>query len=178
MSRVGVKPVPIPAGVTVKAEGRTVAVKGPKGELTWTAPAPIAVTVDGGQVVVTRSGDEDAVRALHGSARSLIANMVRGVQAGYEKNLEIQGVGYRAALQGRTLVLNIGFSHPVEFAVPAGITIAVQDGTKLAVSGPDKHLVGEVSAQIRSFYKAEPYKGKGIRYRDEYVRRKAGKTVA
>lgn len=179
MSRIGVKPIPLPAGVQASVEGPVVRVRGPKGELTFTAPAGITVRVDGGQVRVERAGGDEAhLRALHGTSRSLIANMVKGVATGYEKQLEIQGVGFKATQQGRKLIFNLGYSHPIEFEPPAGVNVTVKDGVLLTVSGPDKQAVGEVSARIRAFYKAEPYKGKGVRYVGEHVRRKAGKTVA
>ncbi len=180
MSRIGIQPIPLPAGVTVAVEGATVRVRGPKGELSWTAPADLRVSAENGVVSVTRNegGDDVHRKALHGTARSLIANMVRGVAEGYRKELEIQGVGYKAALQGRTLVLNLGKSHEDRYEAPAGVTIAVAEGTQIVVSGPDKQAVGEAAARIRAFAKAEPYKGKGVRYKGEHVRRKAGKTVA
>ena len=180
MSRIGNKPVPVPAGVTVTTEGPTVRARGPRGELAWTAPSGIEVRVEGAAVRVSRApgGEEASRRALHGTARSLIANMVKGVTEGYRKELEIQGVGYKAALQGRVLVLNLGKSHEDRFEPPAGVVIAVKDATQITVSGPDKQAVGEAAARIRAFAKAEPYKGKGVRYKGEYVRRKAGKTVA
>ena len=178
MSRLGMKPVALPAGVSGQTDGSTVTVKGPKGELSFTCAAGITATLDGSQIVVKRGDDETRSKALHGTARSLIANMVKGVHEGFAKDLEIQGVGYKAQGQGQKLVLNLGFSHPIDFAVPAGIKCEVADGVRIKVSGADKHLVGEIAAQIRNFHKAEPYKGKGVRYKDEHVRRKAGKTVA
>jgi len=179
MSRIGVKPIALPAGVQAHVDGPSVRVKGPKGELAFTPPAGIAVRVEGAQLRVERTGgDEARFRALHGTARSLLANMVKGVTAGYERQLEIQGVGFKAAAQGRKIVLNLGYSHPIEFEPPAGVNVAVKDGVLVTVTGADKQAVGEVSARIRSFYKAEPYKGKGVRYVGEHVRRKAGKTVA
>ena len=178
MSRIGAKPVPLPAGVTAAVDGSTIKIKGPKGELAWTCAPGIAAEAEPGRIVVRAVGQGEQIGALHGTTRSLVANMVKGVTEGYVRDLEIQGVGYRAQAQGQKLVLNVGYSHPIEFPVPAGIKVEVADGTKLKVSGIDKHLVGEVSAQIRAFHKAEPYKGKGIRYVGEYVRRKAGKTVA
>lgn len=181
MSRIGIQPIPLPAGVTAAVEGAAVRVRGPKGELSWTAPAGLRIRVENGAVTVARdAGDDDEAhrKALHGTARSLIANMVRGVTEGYRKELEIQGVGYKAAMQGRVLVLNLGKSHEDRYEAPAGVTIAVADGTQIAVTGIDKQAVGEAAARIRAFAKAEPYKGKGVRYKGEHVRRKAGKTVA
>ena len=170
--------MPLPAGVTAAVDGSTIRIKGPRGELSWTCAPGIAAEAERGQVVVRAVGQGEQMGALHGTTRSLVANMVKGVTEGYTRDLEIQGVGYRAQAQGQTLVLNLGFSHPIEYPVPAGIKVEVADGTKIKISGIDKHLVGEVSAQIRAFHKAEPYKGKGVRYVGEYVRRKAGKTVA
>ncbi len=179
MSRIGVKPIALPAGVQVHVDAASVRIKGPKGELSFAVPAGVAVRTEGAQLRVERTGgDEARIRALHGTARSLLANMVKGVTAGYEKQLEIQGVGFKATAQGRKVVFNLGYSHPIEFEPPAGVTVAVKDGVLLTVTGVDKQAVGEVSARIRSFYKAEPYKGKGVRYVGEHVRRKAGKTVA
>jgi len=178
MSRVGSKAVEIPKGVDVKVDGNQVKAKGPKGELAVSLPAGISAQVDQGQVRLTRSGDGSAVKALHGTYRSHVTNMLLGVAKGYSRDLEIQGVGYRAQLQGKKLVLNLGYSHPIEFPIPQGITVTAPDQTNLTISGPDKHLVGEVSARLRAFAPAEPYKGKGVRYKGEHVRRKAGKTVA
>lgn len=178
MSRIGRKPIPIPNTVKVEVSGSSIKVKGPKGELARTFPPFIELSLDDGCVKVTSTRDDSESRAVHGTARSLIANMIVGVQQGYTKELEIQGVGYRAALQGKKLVLSLGYSHPREFVIPDGIKIEVKDGTNILVSGPDKQLVGEVSARLRALYPPEPYKGKGVRLKGEYVRRKAGKTVA
>jgi len=178
MSRIGNKPVALPAGVTAGVQGIKVSIKGPKGETTLDVKPPITVSVDKGQLVVTRVGDEKTVKALHGTVRSLLANMIVGVTQGYLKDLEIQGVGFRSALQGKKLTLSLGYSHPIEFEVPEGIAIKVTDGTQINISGINKQQVGEVAAHLRSFYPAEPYKGKGVRYKGEHVRRKAGKTVA
>jgi large subunit ribosomal protein L6 len=177
MSRIGKVPVPIPAGVTVTVAGAEVKVKGPKGELAFVVPAPITAVVKGAAVVVENPGDNPDASSLHGLSRTQIANMVTGVTTGYSRELELQGVGFKAAVQGTKLTLTIGYSHPVIFEAPAGITIAVKE-SKIMVSGAHKQMVGEVAARIRAFYKPEPYKGKGIRYVNEYVRRKAGKTVA
>jgi large subunit ribosomal protein L6 len=178
MSRIGKKPVVVPKEVTVTAKGSSVSIKGPKGELSRTFPPYIGVAVEGGQVVVSCSREDKESRAVYGTARSLIANMIEGVHKGYSKDLEIHGVGFRAALQGRKLVLSLGFSHPVEYMVPEGITVKVADNTNINISGVDNQLVGEVSARIRAFRPPEPYKGKGVRIKGEHVRRKAGKTVA
>ncbi|MBR5786771.1 MAG: 50S ribosomal protein L6 [Clostridia bacterium] len=179
MSRIGKKPVVIPAGVTVELlEGNTLQVKGEKGTLTETFNSNIDISVEAGQVVVSRSSDEKEYRSLHGLTRSLIQNMVDGVTKGYVKELEINGVGYRAALQGKTLVLNVGFSHQIDMVPPEGITVEVPTQTKIIIKGINKQMVGEFAAKVRSKKPPEPYKGKGIKYVDEVVRRKEGKTGA
>jgi large subunit ribosomal protein L6 len=178
MSRVGKSPIPIPTGVDVTIEGPNVRVKGPKGELSHEAPPSITVTREGDDLVVTRPDDERDNRALHGLTRSLVANMVQGVAEGYSRDLEIVGVGYRATAQGPSkLELQLGFSHPVQFDAPDGITFEVPQPTRITVRGCDKQLVGQVAANIRKIRKPEPYKGKGIRYADERVLRKAGKSA-
>jgi large subunit ribosomal protein L6 len=178
MSRVGKQPIPVPSGVDVSIDGAHVTVKGPKGTLEHDAPSTIALSREGDDIVVTRADDERENRALHGLTRSLVANMVRGVSEGYERELEIVGVGYRATAQGPAkLELQLGFSHPVHFEAPEGITFEVPQPTRIMVRGCDKQLVGQVAANIRKIRKPEPYKGKGIRYADEYVRRKAGKSA-
>jgi large subunit ribosomal protein L6 len=176
MSRIGRKPIAIPAGVKVAVDGRAVSVTGPKGSLMRDIPAPISVVVDGGQVTVTRPSDSKTNRSLHGLCRTLVANMVEGVSAGFRKDLEINGVGYRAAKAGNKLTLALGYSHPIEIIPPAGITFEVPEQTKISVLGHDKELVGQIAAEIRSLRKPEPYKGKGIKYTDEVIRRKAGKA--
>lgn len=178
MSRIGEKPVDIPSGVTVRAEAARVFVKGPKGELSLDVPPALNAKVENGKVSVSRTDESRMTRGCHGLIRTLILNMIEGVTKGFSRELEIQGVGFKGALQGRKLVLSLGFSSPVEYLLPDGIQVAVEAGTKLVVSGPDKQKVGDAAAQIRSFYPAEPYKGKGVRYKGEYVRRKVGKTVA
>ncbi|MEW5761942.1 MAG: 50S ribosomal protein L6 [Bacillota bacterium] len=178
MSRVGRKPVEIPRGVDVQVEGNTVTVKGPRGQLRRELPPGIAVTVENGRLVVERRDDEDRQKALHGLARTLLADMVQGVAAGFQKSLELVGVGYRAARQGRKLILTVGYSHPVEIEPPEGIEIEVPAANKIVVKGADKELVGQVAARIRSVREPEPYKGKGIRYEGEYIRAKAGKAGA
>ena len=179
MSRIGKKPVVIPAGVTVELlEGNTLQVKGEKGTLTETFNSNIDISVESGQVVVSRNSDEKEYRSLHGLTRSLIQNMVDGVTKGYVKELEINGVGYRAALQGKTLVLNVGFSHQIDMVPPEGITVEVPAQTKIIIKGINKQMVGEFAAKVRSKKPPEPYKGKGIKYVDEVVRRKEGKTGA
>ena len=178
MSRIGKQPILIPKGVEVKIEGATVKVKGPKSALEWTMPHGIDVRLDGDKVVVTRSSDLGFDRALHGTARVMINNMIKGVTVGYSKQLEIEGIGYKAQVQGRKLTLNLSYSHPVVYEIPEGITIETPDPRKMTVSGADRELVGQVAAEIRRVLPPEPYKGKGIRYAGEYVRRKAGKTGA
>jgi large subunit ribosomal protein L6 len=176
MSRVGKKPIEIPSGVTVTVNGNTVTVKGPKGELTRTFHPDMTITVEDNVIKVTRPSDEKHHRALHGTTRSLLANMVEGVSKGYEKALELVGVGYRAAKQGKKLVLNVGFSHPVEIEPEEGLEIEVPSQTRIVVKGADKQRVGELAAKIRAVRPPEPYKGKGIRYEGEVVRLKEGKT--
>jgi large subunit ribosomal protein L6 len=177
MSRIGKQPVAIPDGVKVEVQDGTVTVSGPGGSLSQRVNAEMRVAVEGAEVRVERPSDEREHRALHGLTRSLIANMVEGVTKGFEKRLEIHGVGYRAALNGRTLELQVGFSHPVAFPAPEGIEFEVPQPNRLVVKGIDKQLVGETAARIRRVRKPEPYKGKGIRYEGEYVRKKAGKAA-
>ncbi|QKT08171.1 50S ribosomal protein L6 [Gordonia sp. X0973] len=176
MSRIGKNPIAIPAGVDVNVDGQDVKVKGPKGELSVTVSEPIAVAVEDNQIVVTRPNDERRNRALHGLSRSLINNLVVGVTEGYTRKLEIFGVGYRVAAKGRDLEFALGYSHPVPIAAPEGITFAVESPTKFTVSGIDKQQVGQISANIRRLRRPDPYKGKGIRFEGEQVRRKVGKT--
>ena len=178
MSRIGKKPVPLPKGVTASLDGHTVLIKGPKGELRHRVPEDLGVTVEDGQVVVSRPSDESKHKALHGLTRTLVANMVEGVTKGYEKSLEIVGVGYRAETKPFGVTLVVGYSHPVEFKAPVGIKITAEQPTVVKVAGSDKELVGRVAAEIRAVRPPEPYKGKGIRYSGEHVRRKAGKTGA
>jgi len=176
MSRIGRMPVVIPSGVDVTINGRQVSVKGPKGELSLEVAAPIEVSKDDGVITVTRPSDEGEIRALHGLSRSLIANMVTGVTDGYRKTLEIVGVGYRVQARGNDLEFALGFSHPVPVHAPAGISFRVETPTRFVVEGIDKQKVGEVAAQIRKLRKPDPYKGKGVRYQGEVVRRKVGKA--
>ena len=178
MSRIGKQPVVLPAGISAKVADGVVTLKGPKGELALKTPATVEVALDGSALTIARTGDDKQSRADHGTTRALLQNMVVGVKDGYSRALEIQGVGFKASIAGNKLTLNVGYSHPVEYVVPEGIKVDVADGTTLKVSGIDKQLVGQVSARIRSFRPPEPYKGKGVRYKDERVRRKAGKTVA
>ncbi|MFW5882221.1 MAG: 50S ribosomal protein L6 [Planctomycetota bacterium] len=177
MSRVGKNPVKLTGGVKVDVAGGVITCKGPKGELTIPVDPAIAVNVDGDAVSFERKDQEKQTRAMHGTLRALVANAVEGVANGFSRKLEIVGVGYRAQLQGRTLVLNIGFCHTVEIEAPEGITLVCPDQTHIEVSGTDKQLVGQVAANIRSVRPPEPYKGKGIRYEGEQVRRKAGKAA-
>ena len=176
MSRIGKLPIPVPAGVEVKIGGQVVEVKGPKGTLTHTVPAPIAVALEESTVVVTRPNDERLARSLHGLTRTLIANNIQGVTEGFTKGLEIVGTGYRVAAKGNALEFALGYSHPITVEPPAGISFSVDGNTKVTVHGIDKQAVGEVAANIRKLRKPEPYKGKGVRYAGEVVRRKAGKS--
>lgn len=176
MSRIGRLPIDIPAGVTVEVAGREVSVKGPKGELKLSVASPIEVSVDEGQVLVTRPDDERESRSLHGLTRTLINNNIVGVTQGYTKGLEVVGTGYRVAQKGSSVEFALGFSHPVLIDPPTGITLTVEGNNKLTVSGIDKQAVGEAAANIRKIRKPEPYKGKGVRYAGEVVRRKAGKS--
>ena len=176
MSRIGRLPITVPAGVELKIDGDFVSVKGAKGELTHTVASPIAVVLEENIVTVSRPNDERDSRSLHGLTRTLIENMIIGVTAGYEKKLEIHGTGYRVALKGSTLEFALGFSHPVVVEAPEGITFAIDGNTKITVSGINKQQVGEVSANIRKLRKPDPYKGKGVRYAGEIIRRKVGKA--
>jgi|SRR5690554_6797009 len=176
MSRIGRLPIDIPSGVDVKVDGSVVTVKGPKGQLTLPVADPIEVKVEDGQVLVTRPDDERESRSLHGLTRTLINNQIIGVTQGYSKGLEIVGTGYRVSAKGNSLEFALGYSHPITVDPPAGITFAVEGNTKLTVHGIDKQAVGEVAANIRKLRKPEPYKGKGVRYAGEVIRRKAGKA--
>ena len=178
MSRIGKQPVVLPAGLSARLADGVVTLKGPKGELALKLPETVALAVDGATLTVTRKGEDKQSRADHGTIRALLQNMLVGIKDGYSRELEIQGVGFKASIAGNKLTMNVGYSHPVEYVVPEGVSVAVVDGTQLKVSGIDKQLVGQVSARIRAFRPPEPYKGKGVRYKDERVRRKAGKTVA
>ncbi len=177
MSRIGRAPIPVPDGVTVRIEGQKVTVTGPKGELRHTVVEPIRVTQEDGRLVVTRPTDRGPHRALHGLSRTLVANMVQGVSAGFARELEIVGVGYRAQLKGQALEMAVGYSHPVTITPPEGIAFEVPTPTQVVVRGIDKQAVGQVAAQIRAVRPPEPYKGKGIRYAGETVRRKVGKRA-
>jgi large subunit ribosomal protein L6 len=178
MSRIGKMPLTVPAGVDVTLSGDVATVKGPKGQSTLRIPSQINVSIDGTQVIVDRKDENKQSRALHGTIRNTLKNMVLGVQSGYVKELEIQGVGYKAVLQGKILVLSLGFSHEIKYEIPEDIKIEVTGTTEVKVSGHEKALVGQVASRIRAFSPAEPYKGKGVRYKGEQVRRKEGKAVA
>jgi len=178
MSRIGNKRVRLPDKVKVSCtEAGSVTVEGPKGKLEWLLPGQIKLRIEGNEVALSRENDSRRVKALHGLSRSLINNMVTGVSQGFQKALEIQGVGFRAQVQGNKLNLSLGFSHPVVFEIPDGVKVTVQENTKLSVEGIDRQRVGQVAADIRAYYPPEPYKGKGVRYADEQVLRKEGKTV-
>ncbi len=177
MSRIGKLPVQIPAGVTITVDNGVIKVAGPKGNLEQPVLDQVTISVENDQLVVARKNDEKMARSQHGLMRALIQNMVTGVTSGFERKLEVNGVGFKVALQGNTLVLSLGFSHPVEFTPPAGVNITV-DKMNITISGIDKQQVGQVAADIRALKKPEPYKGKGIKYADEYILRKAGKTGA
>ncbi|STC69640.1 50S ribosomal protein L6 [Corynebacterium pilosum] len=176
MSRVGKAPIAIPNGVEVKIDGQDVDVKGPKGSMSWTVPAPITVVVEDNEIVVSRPDDHRENRSLHGLSRSLVNNLVVGVTEGYKINMEIFGVGYRVQMKGKDLEFSLGYSHPILIEAPEGITFAVDGNTKFSIEGIDKQLVGQLAANIRRLRKDDPYKGKGIRYAGEQVRRKVGKT--
>lgn len=176
MSRIGKMPIAVPAGVEVAIEGTTVTVKGPKGELSRTFQPSMTITQEGSEIIVTRPDDTRESKSFHGLTRTLIANMVEGVSKGFSKKLQMVGVGYRATLKGKDLEMSLGYSHPVFVEAPENITFEVPSQTEVVVSGPDKEQVGQVAADIRKWRKPEPYKGKGIRYEGEYVRRKVGKA--
>ena len=177
MSRIGQMPVLVPTGVTVRIDGSAVSVKGPKGELGLNLPPLVRASVSGNKIEVSRADDSKSARSMHGLARSLVANMITGALNGYLKELVVEGVGFKAELKGPKLVLALGFSSPVEYVVPKEVKIVIA-GKDISISGVNKQLVGDVAARIRSFHPPEPYKGKGIKYKGEHVRRKAGKTVA
>lgn len=177
MSRIGKQPVPIPAKVKVEIRNGRVAVEGPKGRLALDLPALTEAVVENGQVRVTRRGEDAAARALHGLARALIRNMVHGVSEGFVKKLEIHGVGFKAAVQGKVVNMSLGFSHPINYPIPDQIKVTVDENTKITIEGPDRQVVGQVASELRAFYPPEPYKGKGVRYAGEHIVRKEGKTV-
>ena len=178
MSRIGKQPIAIPPKVKVEVKGQNVHVEGPKGKLDFQLPARTSLKVEGDKVVVSRSGEDAQAKALHGLSRALVNNMVKGVSEGFVKKLEIQGVGFKAAVQGKVVNMMLGFSHPINYPIPDQIKVTVEENTKLTIEGPDRQVVGQVAAELRSFYPPEPYKGKGVRLVGERVRRKEGKTVA
>src|SRR5207247_8951696 len=177
MSRIGKQPVAIPAKVKVEVKGQKIFVEGPKGKLDFEFPRRTAAKIDNGNVLISRQGDDAEAKALHGLSRSIINNMVKGVHEGFIKKLEIQGVGFKAAVQGSNVNLSLGYSHPVLYPIPNQVKVTVEENTKLTIEGPDKQVIGQVAAEIRNYYPPEPYKGKGVRYVGEKVERKEGKTV-
>jgi large subunit ribosomal protein L6 len=177
MSRIGKIPIVIPPKVKVEAKGQRVSVEGPKGKLDWELPKRTSLKVQDGKIVLSRAGDDSQAKALHGLSRALVYNMVKGVADGFVKKLEIQGVGFKAAVQGKVVNLTLGYSHPISYPIPDQIKVTVEENTKLTIEGPDKRVVGQVAAELRNFYPPEPYKGKGVRYVGEHVQRKEGKTV-
>jgi large subunit ribosomal protein L6 len=177
MSRVGKKAIALPAKVVLKLDGRHITVEGPKGQLQWDLPEGVSLREEDGQVIVDRASDQRRHKALHGTSRSLVQNMIQGVSEGFTKDLEILGVGFRAAVKGSDLDLSLGRSHPLLHPIPSGLTVTVTDNTKIKVEGIDKQVVGQFAAEVRGYYPPEPYKGKGVRYVGEFVRRKEGKSV-
>ncbi|MBC8143943.1 MAG: 50S ribosomal protein L6 [bacterium] len=177
MSRIGKRPIVMPAGVSMRRDGDTIVVKGPKGELQTRVSDKVTIALENNEMTVTRSNDEAESRSLHGLTRTLIANMVQGVTDGYTRRLEIVGVGYRAELRGKALLLNLGYSHPIMLFPPDAVKVETPTATTIAITGIDKQLVGQIAAKIRSFRPPEPYKGKGIKYEGEQIRRKAGKSA-
>jgi large subunit ribosomal protein L6 len=177
MSRIGRLPVPIPAKVKVQLQGRRIFVEGPKGKLDFELPKRTLASVEPNTINVTRDGDDAQARSMHGLTRSIVFNMVKGVSEGFVKKLEIHGVGFKAAVQGKVITMNLGFSHQVVYPFPDQLKVTVDDNTKITIEGPSKELVGRVAAELRSYYPPEPYKGKGVRYAGEHVVRKEGKTV-
>ncbi len=177
MSRIGKQPIALPPKVKVEVKGQRVLVEGPKGKLNFDLPQRTSLKVENGNVVVSRQGDDAQAKALHGLSRALVNNMVKGVSEGFVKKLEIQGVGFKAAVQGKVVNMTLGYSHPINYPIPDQIKVTVEENTKLTIEGPDKQVVGLVASELRSFYPPEPYKGKGVRYVGEHVQRKEGKTV-
>ena len=177
MSRIGKQPITLPAKVKFEVKGQKVHVEGPKGKLDWELPARTAVKIEGTTVLVSRNGEDAQARALHGLSRALLNNLVKGVSEGYVKKLEINGVGFKAAVVGKVVNLSLGYSHPLNYDIPDQIKVTVDENTKITIEGPDKQLVGKVASELRSYYPPEPYKGKGVKYSDEHVERKEGKTV-
>jgi large subunit ribosomal protein L6 len=177
MSRIGKQPIVVPPKVKVEVKGQQVLVEGPKGKLNFNLPTRTSIKVEGGNIIVSRTGDDAQSKALHGLSRALVNNMVKGVSEGFVKKLEIQGVGFKAAVQGKVVNLSLGYSHPINYAIPDQIKVTVEENTKLTIEGPDRQVVGLVASEIRAYYPPEPYKGKGVRYAGEHVARKEGKTV-
>jgi large subunit ribosomal protein L6 len=177
MSRIGKMPVAVPPKVKVEIKGQTVLVEGPKGKLDFELPSRTSAALNGSSVVISRQGEDAQAKALHGLSRAIVNNMVKGVSDGFVKKLEIQGVGFKAAVKDGKVNLALGYSHPIDYPIPAQIKVTVEENTKLTIEGPSKQLVGQVAAELRSFYPPEPYKGKGVRYANEKVLRKEGKTV-
>lgn len=177
MSRIGKQPVVIPPKVKVDVKGARVFVEGPKGKLDMAVPRRTSIKVEGDRAVVTRDGEDAEARAMHGLGRALLNNLVHGVAEGYVKKLEINGVGFKAAVAGKVITMNLGYSHPIIYTIPEQVKITVDENTKITVEGPSKQVVGQVASELRSYYPPEPYKGKGVKYSDEHVERKEGKTV-
>ena len=177
MSRIGKQPITIPAKVKIDVKGTKVFVEGPKGKLDMEIPRRTSLKIDGGNVLVNRDGDDAEARAMHGLSRALLNNLVKGVSEGYSKKLEINGVGFKAAVQGKVVNLSLGYSHPINYEIPEQIKVTVEENTKITIEGPNKQVVGQVAAELRSYYPPEPYKGKGVKYSDERIERKEGKTV-
>jgi len=177
MSRIGKQPITIPAKVKVEVKGQKVHVEGPKGKLDWELPSRTTLKVDGTTALVSRQGEDAQTRALHGLSRALVNNMVKGVSDGFIRKLEINGVGFKAAVAGKTITMSLGYSHPINYTIPDQIKVVVEENTKITIEGPDKQLVGKVASELRSYYPPEPYKGKGVKYSDEKIIRKEGKTV-
>jgi large subunit ribosomal protein L6 len=177
MSRIGKQPIAIPAKVKVEVKGQKVSVEGPKGKLNFELPHRTSLKIEGGNVVVSRNGEDAQAKALHGLSRALVNNMVKGVSEGFVKKLEIQGVGFKAAVQGKIVNMMLGYSHPINYPIPDQIKVTVEENTKITIEGPDRQVVGQVASELRSYYPPEPYKGKGVRYVGEHVTRKEGKTV-
>lgn len=177
MSRIGKQPIIIPAKVKIEVKGQKIQVEGPKGKLNWELPGRTSLKIEGATINVTRQGEDKQSRALHGLSRALINNMVKGVSDGFLKKLEINGVGFKAAVTGKTITMSLGYSHPIVYDIPEQIKIVVEENTKILIEGPDKQLVGKVASELRSYYPPEPYKGKGVKYSDEKIVRKEGKTV-
>jgi large subunit ribosomal protein L6 len=177
MSRIGKQPITIPAKVKVDVKGSRVFVEGPKGKLDMEIPRRTSLKIEGANIAVNRDGDDAEARAMHGLSRALLNNLVKGVSEGYSKRLEINGVGFKAAVQGKVVNMSLGYSHPINYEIPDQIKVTVEENTKILIEGPNKQVVGQVAAELRSYYPPEPYKGKGVKYSDERVERKEGKTV-